>query len=133
MFWKSVRSADSLKGKCSDLYRKHISTEDPHIPDDLKRARHLRNRITERAYLGMAGEAEKDMEADLFLTKDTPANDIWSEVDTIISGESVGTGQVVSASGAVVVRPSIEDTPPHCALWHTAEVMQVVSVTNQVS
>ena len=51
------RNADSLKRKFSALYRKPIPTGDPHIPADVRRAKHIRAEMADRIDLGDGEDA----------------------------------------------------------------------------
>ena len=56
-FAEMERNADSLKRKFSALYRKPIPTGDPHIPADVRRAKHIRAEIAYRIDLGDGEDA----------------------------------------------------------------------------
>ena len=53
------RTMDSLKRKFSSLHRKRIPTGDPMIPNDVKWAKKIRGKMTERADLSSRGDANE--------------------------------------------------------------------------
>ncbi|KAG9404772.1 hypothetical protein AC1031_004977 [Aphanomyces cochlioides] len=46
------RTVDSIKRKFSSLYRRQIPTGDPHIPPEVRKAKSIRLKMTERADMG---------------------------------------------------------------------------------
>ena len=51
-FGDKQRTTDSLKKKFASLYRRKMPTDDPRMPEDVRRAKHLRHRLTELAEIG---------------------------------------------------------------------------------
>lgn len=60
LFQAQLRSVAGLRRKFSTLHRKKIPTGDPLIPADVKGAKHVRYRMTERADMGIADEDPED-------------------------------------------------------------------------
>lgn len=54
------RNVDGIKRKFAALHRKKIPTGDPLMPPEVKRAKHIRFKITERADLGEGNDANAD-------------------------------------------------------------------------
>ena len=50
------RTVDSLKRKFSNLHRKKMPTGDPLMPADVRKAKHIRYKMTERSDLGDGNE-----------------------------------------------------------------------------
>ena len=56
VFGDQHRTVDSLKRKFSTLHRKRMPTGDPLMPDDVRKAKHIRHKMTERADVGFGDE-----------------------------------------------------------------------------
>ena len=65
------RNVESIRRKFSDLYRKSIPTGDPNCPEDVKRAKHIKWSIGDRACVG-DGEEEFNLEDSSFTAKADP-------------------------------------------------------------
>lgn len=90
------RTVDSLRRKFALLHRKKIPTGDPLMSDDVRRAKHLLYKMSERADLGVDEEAT----AEEFFPDDTvPTIDsILSDPDVLDDGGSASTPSVTPRS-----------------------------------
>lgn len=53
LFRNQQRTTDSLRRKFATMHRKKMPTGDPMIPADVKRAKYIKNKMTERADMGV--------------------------------------------------------------------------------
>ena len=60
LFRDQMRTVDSLKRKFATLHRKKMPTGDPLMPEEVRKAKHIRYKMTERADLG-CGDEESDL------------------------------------------------------------------------
>ena len=100
----SDRSAESLRRKFASLYRKNMPTGDPDIPEEVRRAKTIRNQIVERADIG------EDAEVDDIVTL---PQELESEEGAGSQNENLNDEQrnTISAAPAVVPSSSNGGTP----------------------
>lgn len=106
-FGDQRRTVDSLKRKFSTLHRKKMPTGDPQMPDDVRRAKHIRFRMTERAAIGF-GDEEADelaglsaeMESSEQNTPSPEVDDIGSRdvADALVHAQAPSGSQVIPQS-----------------------------------
>ena len=74
------RTVDGLRRKFSSRHRKKIPTGDPLMPSDVRRPKHIRYKMTERADMGIDDSADADA---FFPTEDqdgTPSQSLFLQL-----------------------------------------------------
>lgn len=127
------RTVDSLKRKFSMLHRKKMPTGDPLMPDDVRRAKHLRYLMTERADLGVAEETADVVETIMAQSDRTDEDEIGGDNYNISMGNIIDDDRVNSASAGSVsiaqVTPNNEPSEtnsPHTAPSTTTSPRPIV-------
>lgn len=110
MFPLHQRTVESLRRKFATLHRKKMPTGDPLMPADVRRAKHIRYRITERADMGVMDDKD-----DEFLPAEDGINGVGVSNDGVesvpcSSGDASDDSpeKIASPSGSVVLS---DDTP----------------------
>lgn len=102
------RTTDSLKRKFSSMHRKKMPTGDPLMTDDVRRAKHLRHNMTDRADMGVAEDAEEVVESFMPSCSDTPGTE--SDMAGVEAPSSTENDDVMEAQ-SVPVASLLPDSP----------------------
>lgn len=111
-FKDSIRTTDSLKRKFSSMHRKKMPTGDPLMTDDVRRAKHIRYKMTDRADMGVAEDADEVVESFMPCSKDTQETESETLHVEAPSTESDDFGDVQSVVAPIVIPDSPETITP---------------------
>ena len=107
LFRDQMKTVDSLKRKFATLHRKKMPTGDPLMPEEVRKAKHIRYKMTERADLG-CGDEESDLMTGIGNSSGDEIGETCSSREPSPLAVSTESSDEVAPS---VVTPSLSATP----------------------